>query len=90
MDNVINLFSVRTRSKDAGNTQVISPTSSQMTVRQEKVLNNVKPQASIETSSLPDSSDFASVAARNKANQDRLKKEREQANKNVLKSYRIK
>ncbi len=33
---------------------------------------------------------FADVAERNRANQQRLRKEREQANKNVLKSYRIK
>ncbi|KAB8031944.1 hypothetical protein [Fluviispira multicolorata] len=35
-------------------------------------------------------SDFAKEAIRNKANQERLRKEREQANKNVIKSYRIK
>jgi hypothetical protein len=33
---------------------------------------------------------FSDVAERNRANQQRLRKEREQANKNVLKSYRIK
>ncbi|APJ03234.1 hypothetical protein [Silvanigrella aquatica] len=33
---------------------------------------------------------FEKNAARNKANQERLRKEREQANKNVMKSYRIK
>ncbi|BBH52498.1 hypothetical protein [Fluviispira sanaruensis] len=34
--------------------------------------------------------DFAKTSAQNKANQERLRKEREQANKNVMKSYRIK
>lgn len=33
---------------------------------------------------------FEKQAQRNKANQERLRKEREQANKNVMKSYRIK
>ena len=33
---------------------------------------------------------FSDVAERNRQNQQRLRKEREQANKNVLKSYRIK
>lgn len=33
---------------------------------------------------------FTDVAERNRVNQQRLRKEREQANKNVLKSYRIK
>lgn len=33
---------------------------------------------------------FEQQMSRNKANQDRLRKEREQANKNVIKSYRIK
>lgn len=33
---------------------------------------------------------FEKQASRNKANQERLRKEREQANKNVIKSYRIK
>jgi hypothetical protein len=35
-------------------------------------------------------SGFSEVAERNRANQMRLRKERETANKNVLKSYRIK
>ena len=35
-------------------------------------------------------SDFEKQTLRNKANQERLRKEREQANKNVIKSYRIK
>lgn len=35
-------------------------------------------------------SNFEKAASRNKANQERLRKEREQANKNVIKSYRIK
>ena len=35
-------------------------------------------------------SSFADVSERNRVNQQRLRKEREQANKNVLKSYRIK
>ena len=35
-------------------------------------------------------SGFAELADRNRANQERLRKEREQANKSVLKSYRIK
>ncbi|WP_186645881.1 hypothetical protein [Fluviispira vulneris] len=34
--------------------------------------------------------DFTKATAQNKANQERLRKEREQANKNVMKSYRIK
>lgn len=38
----------------------------------------------------PEGSSFNEVAERNRANQLRLRKEREQANKNVLKSYRIK
>jgi len=33
---------------------------------------------------------FIDATERNRANQQRLRKEREQANKNVLKSYRIK
>jgi D-arabinose 5-phosphate isomerase GutQ len=33
---------------------------------------------------------FSEIAERNKINQERLRKEREQANKSVLKSYRIK
>ena len=33
---------------------------------------------------------FIDAAERNRVNQQRLRKEREQANKNVLKSYRIK
>ncbi len=33
---------------------------------------------------------FEKLAQRNKANQERLRKERDQANKNVMKSYRIK
>jgi len=33
---------------------------------------------------------FEKQASRNKANQERLRKERDQANKNVMKSYRIK
>lgn len=33
---------------------------------------------------------FDVQAQRNKANQERLRKEREQANKNVIKNYRIK
>lgn len=37
-----------------------------------------------------DAGSFNDVAERNRANQMRLRKEREQANKNVLKSYRIK
>lgn len=35
-------------------------------------------------------SDFAAVAERNRLLQEKLRKEREQANKAVLKSYRIK
>lgn len=35
-------------------------------------------------------SSFSDIAERNRVNQMRLRKEREQANKNVLKSYRIK
>jgi hypothetical protein len=35
-------------------------------------------------------SSFSDIAERNRVNQQRLKKEREQANKSVLKSYRIK
>ncbi|WGL59242.1 hypothetical protein QEJ31_11985 [Pigmentibacter sp. JX0631] len=35
-------------------------------------------------------SHFEKQTQRNKANQERLRKEREQANKNVIKSYRIK
>ncbi len=38
----------------------------------------------------PEASSFNEVAERNRANQLRLQKEREQANRNVLKSYRIK
>lgn len=37
-----------------------------------------------------DKNSFDKQAARNKSNQERLRKEREQANKNVMKSYRIK
>ena len=37
-----------------------------------------------------DKNNFDKQASRNKANQERLRKEREQANKNVMKSYRIK
>jgi hypothetical protein len=36
------------------------------------------------------SNDFRAIAARNREAQDRLRKERDQANKAVLKSYRIK
>ena len=42
------------------------------------------------STALADANDFAAAAERNRANQLRLRKEREQANKNVLKSYRIK
>ncbi len=37
-----------------------------------------------------DKNSFEKQTSRNKANQERLRKEREQANKNVMKSYRIK
>ena len=37
-----------------------------------------------------DKNSFDKQASRNKTNQERLRKEREQANKNVIKSYRIK
>lgn len=37
-----------------------------------------------------DKKNFEKQATRNKANQERLRKEREQANKNVMKSYKIK
>ncbi|MCA2959993.1 MAG: hypothetical protein IOD12_07045 [Silvanigrellales bacterium] len=43
------------------------------------------------TSEAPQSAgDFAAIAERNRVLQDKLRKEREQANKAVLKSYRIK
>lgn len=35
-------------------------------------------------------SSFEDIADKNKQNQDRLRREREKANKNVLRSYRIK
>lgn len=38
----------------------------------------------------PLGADFATVMERNAFNRDRLRREREQANKGVLKSYRIK
>lgn len=45
----------------------------------------------IKTASTEDAkSTFEKQASRNKANQERLRKERDQANKNVMKSYRIK
>ncbi len=37
-----------------------------------------------------DKNSFDKQASRNKTNQERLRKEREQSNKNVIKSYRIK
>ncbi len=84
MDNVISLFSNRARSgKEAANIQNNQQTQA-VTVRQEKNQPASLAPISVEPS------DFQSVAARNKANEDRLRKERAQANKNVLKSYRIK
>ncbi|KAB8039545.1 hypothetical protein GCL60_04625 [Silvanigrella paludirubra] len=45
----------------------------------------------IKTASTEDAkTTFEKQASRNKANQERLRKERDQANKNVMKSYRIK
>jgi hypothetical protein len=50
------------------------------------------PGAPIEATQASDAvgGDFAAIAERNRQIQDKLRKEREQANKAVLKSYRIK
>jgi hypothetical protein len=43
-----------------------------------------------QSAAAPEAASFTEVAERNRVNQLRLRKEREQANRNVLKSYRIK
>jgi|GEM_PF-3969399 len=48
------------------------------------------PVASQATAKSPEPLGFAALAERNRINQERLRKERDQANKSVLKSYRIK
>lgn len=84
MENVISLFSSRANTSKAALTSHNVQHTQAVTVRQEKSQPaSVAPLGA-------ELSDFQSVAARNKANEDRLRKERAQANKNVLKSYRIK
>lgn len=76
MDNVINLFSRRTPAK---------------TGQQTRGGGDSNQQSSSATALNPDNATgFVDVVERNRINQQRLRKEREQANKNVLKSYRIK
>ena len=84
MDNVISLFSNRARPGKEVPALQNNQQAQAVTVRQEKN----QPASIVPVSVEP--SDFQSVAARNKANEDRLRKDRAQANKNVLKSYRIK
>jgi hypothetical protein len=74
MDNVINLFSRRTPSKSGQQSRGGDSTQQSSSA---VVLN-------------PSPGSFSEIAERNRENQMRLRKEREQANKNVLKSYRIK
>ncbi|RDB35154.1 hypothetical protein [Spirobacillus cienkowskii] len=56
---------------------------SKKTIKDNKLQDN---QTVTEAYKIP----FDVQVQRNKANQERLRKEREQANKNVIKSYRIK
>ncbi|MEY4066578.1 MAG: hypothetical protein RIR26_2786 [Pseudomonadota bacterium] len=81
MDNVINLFSRRSATKTA--TAATAATSATAA----RASDSAQPTSSAVAC---DASSFNEVAERNRANQLRLRKEREQANKNVLKSYRIK
>ncbi|MBM3381037.1 MAG: hypothetical protein FJY29_01170 [Betaproteobacteria bacterium] len=76
MDNVINLFSRRTAPKAAAQTRASEATQTN--------------KSAVGSSGTPSTSSFSEAAERNRANQMRLRKERESANKNVLKSYRIK
>lgn len=84
MDNVIVLFP-RGRAQDISQ----SPSPAQSTAQSpaqspEATVNGDTPAPSLEKT------DFQIIAERNATLRDKLRKEREQANKSVLKSYRIK
>jgi hypothetical protein len=85
MSNVVSLFN-RTQSKT-----VSKPLSEIGQNKNSQMAGNQLPSSE---SSLQDTQShgltFLEIAERNRVNQERLRKERELANKNVLKSYRIK
>ena len=76
MDNVINLFS---RSKSTAQSQAA-----------EQRKTTATDAAVVKQESLVEKKDFKSISERNAAIQERLRRERAEANKGVLKSYRIK
>ncbi len=90
MDNVINLFSRRSPAKSG---QQLRGGESPQQLRGGESSQQLRGGESSQQSSsaaVLNPGSFSDVTERNRVNQQRLRKEREQANKNVLKSYRIK
>ena len=83
MQNVVNLFARRNQANNLSSVQAkIMPN--------EQAINSEECESLRGENSSASKLTFSEIAAKNAAVQEKLKKEREQANKNVLKSYRIK
>jgi hypothetical protein len=83
MDNKVISVQFGNRAKEKSNL----PLGAQPSTQTSAIQTNLAPES--EMAEVP-SSDLRTLAERNRSNQERIRKERDLANKAVLKSYRIK